>query len=64
MQNNDKKAKALRSDVVDFPKSWEDDKEVSEYQSLSYVQEIICFKVISCLHDNLLAYHFRIDKIR
>lgn len=26
--------------------------------------EIICFKVINCHHDNLLAEHFKIYKLR
>ena len=56
----DKEANTLK--VADFPEDWEDVKGVLGYQGLLYVPEIICSKVISCHHNDLLARHFRIDK--
>ena len=35
---------------------------VLQYRSLLYVPEIICSKVISCHHNDLLVGHFRIDE--
>ena len=62
LQDNNKEAKALRLDAVGFPEGWKDDKGVLQYQSLLYVLEIICSKVITCHHNDLFTRHFRIDK--
>ena len=64
LQNNDKEAKAIRSDVAGLTEDWKNDKGMLQYQSLPYVPEIICFKEINCHHDDLLAEHFGIDKIQ
>ena len=62
LQDSSKKAKALRARGP--PKGWEEVKEVLQYQGLSYILETICYKVISCQHDDLLVGHFGIEKTR
>ena len=47
-----------------FPKDWEDNEEVFQYQGLQYISEIIYSKLISYHHNNLLVKHFEIDKIQ
>ncbi len=43
---------------------WEEIKEVLHYQGLPYMPEIVRTELISRHHDNPLAGHFGIDKIR
>ena len=62
LQDNDKKAKVLRAGRL--PKGWEEVEGVLQYQGLPYVPEIICYKVISRHHNNLLTRYFGIDKTR
>ena len=63
LQENGKEAKLLKSSAG-LPEDWKDVERVLQYQELSYVPEIICSKVISRYHDDLLAEHFGIDKTR
>ena len=62
LQDNDKEAKVLRSDVAGLSESWKDDKGVVQYQGLPYIPEIIRSKVISCHHNDPLIKPFGIDK--
>ena len=62
LQDEDKEAKVLR--VEDLPEGWEKVEGVFQYQGLPYIPEIICFKVISCHHDDFYAGHFGIDKTK
>ena len=63
LQENDDKVKLLRGSA-DLPEGWEDVEGVLQYQGLPYVPEIICSKVISRHHNDLLVGHFGIDKTR
>ena len=45
-------------------KDWQDIKGILHYQSLFYVPEIICTKLISRYYNDLLAGHFSIEKIQ
>ena len=60
LQNDDKKAKKLRSEGL--LKSWEDIKEVLYYLSLPYISKIICSELINRYHNNPLVGHFSIKK--
>ena len=62
LQNNDEKAKVLRARGL--PEDWQEVKGVLQYRELPYVLEIICAKVISRHHNDLLVGHFVIDKTR
>ena len=64
LQDNNKEAKVLRSDTINFPKGWKDDKEVLQYRGLPYISKIIRSKVISCHHNDPLVGHFGINKIQ
>ena len=62
LQSKDKQARKFR---VEQPvKDWQDIKDVLHHQGLSYVPEIIRIELISKHHNNLLAGHFGIKKIR
>ena len=63
LQENDKEAKLLRG-YVDLLKGWKKVEGVLQYQGLSYILEIIRFEVISNHHDDFLAKHFGINKIK
>ena len=41
LQDNNKEAKALKSDAAGFFEGWKDDKRVFQYQDLLYIPEII-----------------------
>lgn len=43
-------------------KDWKDIKRVCQYKSLLYISKIICFKLINCYYNDLLAGYFKIDK--
>lgn len=60
LQNNDKKARKLRTKKL--LKGSKDIEEIFHYQSLLYIAKIICFKLINRYHDNLLAGHFGIEQ--
>ena len=63
LQETDEEARRLRGSTG-LPEDWEDVEGVLQYRGLPYVPEIICSKVISCHHNDLLAGHFGIDKTR
>ena len=63
LQENDDEAKLLRGSA-DLPEGWEDVEGVLQYQGLPYVPEIIRSEIISRHHNDPLAEHFGIDKIR
>ena len=63
LQENNEEAKLFRNSAS-LPEGWQDVKGVLQFQGLSYVPEIIRFKVISRHHNDLLARHFGIDKTR
>ena len=63
LQENDGETKLFRG-VAGLPEGWKDVKGILQYQGLSYVPEIIRSEVISCHHDDPLAWHFGIDKTR
>ena len=63
LQENDKKAKLLRSSAG-LLEGWENVKKVLQYQGLPYVLAIIRSEMISCHHNDLLAGHFGIDKTK
>lgn len=54
------KSKTPRS----YIESWEDIKGIHQRQGLLCILEIIYAKVMSCHHENFLARHFKIKKIR
>ena len=62
LQDEDEEAKTLSA--AGLPEGWKEVEGVLQYQRLPYISEIICFKVISRHHDDPLAGHFGIDKIR
>lgn len=62
LQGSNVEAKNIRN--KDLPKGWEDMKDTLQYQSLLYISEIICFKEISCNHNDPLTGHFKINKIK
>ena len=61
LQKNDKETKLLRGSAG-FSEDWKHNKRVLKYWGLSYVLEIICSEVISRHYNDLLAWHFGIDK--
>ena len=63
LQENNEEAELFKTSVS-LPEGWEDVEEVLQYQGLPYVPEIIRSEVISRYHNNPLAGHFGIDKIR
>ena len=62
LQSKDKQAWKLRAKQP--VKDWQDIKGVLHYQGLPYIPEIIRTKLISRHHNNPLADHFGIEKIR
>lgn len=54
-------AKELRKNLVE---GWEDMEGVLHYQSLLYIPEIICSKIINRHYDDPLASHFGIKMTR
>ncbi len=60
LQDNDKEAKKLR--LEGLSENWEDIEEMFYYQGLPYILKVICSKLISRYHNNLLAGHFGIEK--
>ncbi len=60
LQDDDKEAMKLRSEGLS--ESWQDIKQVFHYQGLPYILKVICSKLISRHHDDLLAGHFGIKK--
>ena len=62
LQDEDEETKVLRARGI--LEGWKDVEGVLQYQGLPYVPKIICSKVISRYHDDLLAEHFSIDKTR
>ena len=62
LQDNDEKAKVLRAGGL--PEDWEEVEGMLQYREFPYVSEIIRSEMINCHHDDLLAGHFGIDKIR
>lgn len=62
LQDDDKKTKKLRSEGL--LEGWKNINKVCYYQSLFYVSKVICSKFISRYHDDLLARHFGMEKIR
>lgn len=60
LQNNDKKARKLRSEKLS--EDWKDTEKVIYYQSLLYISKVICFKLINKYYDNPLIGYFRIEK--
>ncbi len=62
LQLEDHKARKVREQGL--KKGWEKFKEVSHYQSLLYIPEIFCTKVINQHHNNLLVGYFGIEKTR
>ncbi len=60
LQNDDKKAKKLRSEGL--PESWEAIEQVLHYQGLLYIPKVIYSELISRHHNNLLVGHFGIEK--
>ena len=50
--------------IIELFGGWEDIKEILQYKSFSYIFKIIWSKLINCDHNNLLASHFKIDKIQ
>ena len=62
LQDKDKEAKKLGA--TGLLEKWEDIEGVLQYQRLPYVPKIICSKVISRYHNDLLVEHFGIDKTR
>ena len=60
LQDNDRKAKKLRSKRLS--KGWEKIEQVFYYQGLLYVLKLICSELINWHHNNLLVDHFGIKK--
>ena len=60
LQDDDKKAKKLRSEGL--PEGWEDIDQVLHFQDLPYVLKVVCLELISRHHDDPLAGHFGIKK--
>lgn len=54
-------AKKLQAE--ELPESWKDVEEVLHFESLLYVSEIICFKLMSRHYDDFLTGHFKMDKM-
>ena len=63
LQKSNKEAKTIRG-FAGLLEEKKDVKGVLQYQGLSYVLQLIRFKVINCHHNDLLAEHFDINKIR
>ena len=61
LQAEDEQARKTR---VKHSEGWDDINGVLHDQGLPYIPEIIWTKLISRYHDNLLAGHFSIKKIR
>ena len=61
MQESYPKMKELKS--KDLPESWKNVEDILHHQGLLYVLEVIYSITLSRSHDNLLAKHFKIDKI-
>lgn len=59
LQKSNKKAKKLKHE---FLKGWKNINNLFQYQSLSYILEVIYFKMINCHYNNLLIGYFGIDK--
>lgn len=64
LQDNNKEAKALKSDIAGFLKNLKDDKRVLQYEGFLYVSEIIYSKLINHYYKFLLIGYFEIDKIQ
>ncbi len=62
LQDDDKETMKLRSKGL--PEGWKDIEQVFHYQGLLYVPKIIRSELISRHHDDPLAGHFGIKKIR
>ena len=60
LQDEDKEAKKFRSEGL--PEGWENIEQVLYFQGLPYIPKVICSKLISRHHDNLLAGYFEIKK--
>lgn len=60
LEDDNKKIKKLRSKRL--CKGWKNIKEMFYYQGLPYVLKIICSKLISRHHNDLLVDHFGIEK--
>ena len=63
LQENNEEAKLLRG-FAGLPEGWENVEGVVQYQGLLYILAIICFEMISCHHNDLLARCFGINKTR
>lgn len=61
LQKSNPATKELKKDLLE---DWEDMESILYYQDFSYNPEIVCFKMISCHHNNLLAGYFRIKKTK
>ncbi len=61
LQDDDKKAKKLRSEQVVL-EGWEDIEQVLHYHGLLYVPKVIRSELISRYHDDSLAGHHSIEK--
>ncbi len=60
LQNDDKKAKKLRSEGL--LEGWKDIEQVLHYQGLPYVSKIIRSELINRHYDKLFTGHFSIEK--
>ena len=60
LQDNDKKAKKLRSEKL--PEGWKDIEGVFYYQGFLYILKVICSKLINRYYDNPFVGHFGIKK--
>ena len=60
LQDDDKKAKKLRSERLS--ESWEDIEQVFYYQGLSYIPKVICLELTSRYYDNSFVSYFSIEK--
>ncbi len=61
LQDDDKKAKKLRSEQV-LPEGWEDIKQALYCQGFLYVPKVIRSELINRHHNNPLVGHFGIEK--
>ena len=64
LKAKDKQAQKLRANQQLGQQGWDDIDGILHHQDLPYVPEIIRTELISRHHDDLLAGHFGIKKIR